>query len=257
MAVELSSVERQQHLLRYIEQQRRVTVNQIVEQFDISLATARRDLETLADQGKVQRVHGGAIAVRQAPPEPPVLQRTSEQASEKVRIGQAAADLIHDGDTVFLGSGTTVLEVARQLRGKRGLTLITNSLLVLNELADAEDMTVIGLGGMLRHSEMSLIGHITELGLSELHADKVILGIRAVDPERGLSNDYLPETITDRTILKIAREVIVVADHTKCGAVATAFVAPITSVHTLITDTQTPAEFVAALKAQGVRVLTV
>jgi DeoR family transcriptional regulator of aga operon len=257
MAIDLPAPERQQRLLRYIEQQQRITVNQIVEQFDVSLATARRDLETLADQGKVQRVHGGAIAVRQAAPEPPVLQRTSEQSSEKLRIGQAAADLIADGETVFLSSGTTVLEVARRLRDKHNLTVITNSLLVLNELAEARDISIVCLGGMLRHSEMSLIGHITELALSDLRADKVILGIRAIDAEQGLTSAYLPETMTDRAILKIGREVIVVADHTKCAAVSTAVVAPITSIHTLITDTSTSQDFVAAVRAQGVKVIVV
>ncbi len=257
MPIEISAPERQQRLLRFIEQQQRITVNQIVEYFDVSLATARRDLETLADQGKVQRVHGGAIAVRQALPEPPVLQRAAEQTPEKMRIGQAAADLVADGETVFLSSGTTVLEVARRLRGTRTLTVITNSLLVVNELADARDLTVINLGGILRHSEMSLIGHITELALSELRADKVILGIRAIDPENGLTSGYVPETMTDRAILKIGREVIVVADHTKCGASATAFVAPITSVHTLITDATTSADFVSAVQAQGVKVIVV
>jgi len=257
MAIDISAPERQQRLLRFIEQQQRITVNQIVEHFDVSLATARRDLETLADQGKVQRVHGGAIAVRQATPEPPILQRGAEQSSEKVRIGQAAADLICDGETVFLSSGTTVLEVARHLRSKRNLTVITNSLLVMNELADVHDLTVICLGGMLRHSEMSLIGHITELALSELRADKVILGIRAIDPDHGLTSGYLPETMTDRAILKIGREVIVVADHTKCGASATAFVAPITAINTLITDTDTPQEFAQAVRAQGVKVMVV
>ena len=257
MSIDLPAPERQQRLLRYIEQQQRITVNQIVEQFDVSLATARRDLEVLADQGKVQRVHGGAIAVRQAPPEPPILQRTAEQTSEKVRIGQAAADLIRDGETVFLSSGTTVLEVARQLHGKRNLTVITNSVLVVNELANTNNITVISLGGILRHSEMSLIGHITELALSELHADKVILGIRAIDPGNGLTSGYVPETMTDRAILKIGREVIVVADHTKCGASATAFVAPITAVHRLITDTGTSQDFVTTLQAQGVKVMVV
>jgi len=257
MSIDLPAPERQQRLLRYIEQQQRITVNEIVEQFDVSLATARRDLEVLADQGKVQRVHGGAIAIRQAPPEPPILQRTAEQTPEKVRIGQAAADLIRDGETVFLSSGTTVLEVAHQLHGKRNLTVITNSVLVVNELANTNDITVISLGGILRHSEMSLIGHITELALSELHADKVILGIRAIDPGNGLTSGYVPETMTDRAILKIGREVIVVADHTKCGASATAFVAPITAVHRLITDTGTSQDFVTTLQAQGVKVMVV
>jgi DeoR family transcriptional regulator of aga operon len=147
--------------------------------------------------------------------------------------------------------------VARQLRGKRDLTVITNSLLVVNELADVPDLTVICLGGILRHSEMSLIGHITELALSELRADKVIIGIRAIDPENGLTSGYLPETMTDRAILKIGREVIVVADHTKCGASATAFVAPITAVHMLITDSATSDDFTAAVQTQGVKVMVV
>ena len=257
MSIEISAPERQQRLLRFIEQQQRVTVNQIVARFEVSLATARRDLEVLADQGKVQRVHGGAIAARQALPEPPVLQRTAEQSSEKVRIGQATADLIHDGETVFLSSGTTVLEVARRVRGKRNLTVITNSLLVVNELADAHDITVICLGGLLRHSEMSLLGHLTELALSELRADKVILGIRAIDAVQGLTSAHLPETMTDRAILKIGREAIVVADHTKCATVSTAVVAPITSIHLLVTDADAPQDFVQALQAQGVQVLTV
>jgi DeoR/GlpR family transcriptional regulator of sugar metabolism len=137
------------------------------------------------------------------------------------------------------------------------LTVITNSLLVIITLADRPDMTVIGLGGILRRTEMSLIGHIVELSLKELRADKVIIGIRAIDVERGLTNDYLPETMTDRAILGIGREVILVADHTKCAAVSTAFVAPVSSIHTLVTDTETSSDFVAALRTRGVRVLTV
>lgn len=253
----LSNLERQQRLLGFIEEQQRITIGQICNQFSVSVATARRDLEALAGQGKVQRVHGGAIAARHAPPEPPVLVRASEQSDDKARIGRATADLINDGETVFLGSGTTVLEVARNLHTQKNLTVITNSLLVITTLADRPDMTVIGLGGILRRTEMSLIGHIVELSLKELRADKVIIGIRAIDVERGLTNDYLPETMTDRAILGIGREVILVADHTKCPAVSTAFVAPVSAIHTLVTDTETSSDFVAALKTHGVRVLTV
>jgi DeoR/GlpR family transcriptional regulator of sugar metabolism len=104
---------------------------------------------------------------------------------------------------------------------------------------------------------MSLIGHITELALNELRADKVILGIRALDAEQGLTSAYLLETMTDRAILKIAREVIVVADHTKCATVSTAVVAPITAIQMLITDSATPLAFVQTVREQGVRVLVV
>ncbi|MGL4651745.1 MAG: DeoR family transcriptional regulator, partial [Caldilineaceae bacterium] len=103
----LSSYERRDLLLRYIEQTRRVSIGKICERFQISEATARRDLGALAEQSKVRRVHGGAISVTQAPQELPVYQRMTELAENKRRIGIAAAALLSDGETVFLGSGTT------------------------------------------------------------------------------------------------------------------------------------------------------
>jgi DeoR/GlpR family transcriptional regulator of sugar metabolism len=251
----LSNIERQEYLLRFVEQRQRATVTEISKHFSISLATARRDLEALAGRGEIQRFHGGAKAVGKAPPELPVLQRETDQAEEKKRIARATAALIKDGETIFLSSGTTVLEVARHLRDRHNLTVITNSLLIINTLADIPGITIVGLGGVLRHSERSMIGHITEQALAEVHAHKIIMGIRALDIERGLTNDYLPETMTDRAILARGGEVIIVADHTKCGRVSTAFVAPITAMHTLITDTKTPSNFIEALTAKGIQVI--
>jgi DeoR/GlpR family transcriptional regulator of sugar metabolism len=184
------------------------------------------------------------------------VQRTAAQADDKRRIGQAAAQLVADGETVFLGSGSTILEVARALQYRSKLTIITNSLMVINALAQAADITVIGLGGVFRPSEMSLVGYLTEQALAELRADKVIMGIRAIDVEHGLTNDYLPETLTDRAILRIGREVIIVADHTKCERVSTVFVAPLTAITTLVTDTSATTDFVEAVSAQGIRVIT-
>lgn len=251
-----SYVERQQGILDYVEQHHRVTTTELCRRFDISLATARRDLEALAERGVVQRVHGGAIAVRIAPPELPVLQRTADRADQKQRIGKAAAALIADGDTVFISSGTTALAVARSLRQRRNLTIISNSLLVINDLATNPDITVIGLGGMLRNSELSLIGNFTEQALAELRTDKVIFGIRAIDLNHGLSNDFVPETMTDRAILRIAPQVIVVADHTKLDRVSTVAVASLSAMQTLVTDTQAPAAFVDALRERGIQVIT-
>jgi len=216
---------------------------------------ADRDLAALAALGQVQRVHGGAISARRAPPELPVLQRLGRQSGEKQRIGRAAPGLIADGETVFLSSGTTALEVARNLLGRRNLTVITNSLMVMNVLADAPEITVVGLGGLLRRDELSLIGHLAEQALAELRADKVIIGIRAIDVEQGLANQYLPETLTDRAILKIGRQVILVADHTKCGRVATAFLAPLSAIDLLVTDAGISEAFEAALASRGIQVI--
>ena len=265
----VSGTDRQMQILQLLERQQRISVADLCTMFEVSEATARRDLESLANQGKLQRVHGGAIVLTQAPPEQAILHRQNEQTNEKIRIGQAAAALVQAGETVFLGSGTTVLEVARALRGRRGLTVLTNSLPVVNAitgtgtlagagaLAGAEGITLICLGGMLRDSELSFIGHITEQALAEVRADKVFIGTRAISLEYGLTHEYLPETMTDRAILKAGKEIIVLADHTKFGRAATVRLAPLESIHTIVTDKGTSQDFLEAFQERGVSVLVV
>ena len=249
-----SATERQRRLLAWIEQRERVSVPEIIDHFAVSPATARRDLEALAGEGKVQRVHGGAIAMRRTPPEPPVLQRALEQAEEKKGIAALAASFVADGETIFLSSGTTVMEVAHLLRDRRGLTVFTNSLLVVNALADAPGVEVILLGGIVRSSESSLVGALTMRSLAELRALKVIFGIRAIDLEQGLTNNALEESLVDREILRLASETIIVADHTKFGRVSTVFVAPIDAIDVIVTDAAAPADMIAALRTAGVDV---
>jgi len=253
----VSGTDRQLQILQLVERQQRISVADICATFEVSEATARRDLETLAAEGKVQRVHGGAIAVEQAPPELPILERENEQADEKVRIGHATAELIADNETVFLGSGTTVLEAAKNLRDRKNLTVITNSLPVLNTLAGIKEITVISLGGMLRDSELSFIGHITEQTLAEVRVDKVVMGTRGISLEHGLTNDYLQETLTDRAILKIGREVIIVADHTKVNRVSTVLLAPLDVMHTFVTDAMADSVFIQSLNKRRIKVVVV
>jgi DeoR/GlpR family transcriptional regulator of sugar metabolism len=244
--------ERQNTIVSLLERKGRLSVAEIVDQFQVSEATARRDLEILAEQGRLQRVHGGALPVKQALPEAPIFEREQEQSYAKQCIGRAAAALVQDGETIFIGSGSTALEVARNLNAVQNLTVVTNSLAVMNAIASLPNTTVVALGGIMRPSELSFIGHITEQALAELRMTKVIIGIHAISLEHGLTNDYLPETLTDRAIIKAGREVIVVADHTKVDTVATAFLAPLSSVHTFVTDSATPQEFLDELEQNGI-----
>jgi DeoR/GlpR family transcriptional regulator of sugar metabolism len=252
---DISSIERQQQLLQLLEKNGRLSVSEICDLANVSEATARRDLVELAKQGKIQRFHGGAILVQQAAPEEPILRRSHDQEDKKSRIGKAAAGLINDHETVFLGSGTTVLQVAQHLVG-RPLTVITNSLPVINLLADSPEINLIVLGGLFRASERSFIGHITEQACQDLRADKVVIGIHAISLEHGLTNDYFPETMTDRTVLKMGQKVIVVADHTKFGKVSTVFVAPVEKANSIVTDDQADREFVEALLEKQIEVIT-
>lgn len=251
------NIERKQEVLRLLRERKRATVAELSQLFGVSPATVRRDLEALENEGAIRRAYGGAVIAERAAPEPPIIQRITEHEEEKRRIGRAAAELIQDGETVFIGSGTTTLEVARNLGGKKNLTVITNALNIVNLLTEQPDITVVVLGGLLRRSELSMIGHITEQALKELRANKVIMGMRAVSIEDGLTSDYLPETMTDRAIIRSAPEVILVVDHSKLGKVSTALVAPVTAVHTLVTDSGASADIVADLRELGIRVIVV
>lgn len=249
--------ERDRRILEILHKSSRVRVAELSAWLGVSEATIRRDLDKLHELGKVRRIHGGAISVERAAPEPPVLQRAGENAEEKSRIGRAAAALIQDGETVFIGSGTTTLEVARNLLGRTGLTVITNAFTIVDVLAQAENLSLISVGGLLRRSELSFIGHITEQALRELRPQKVIMGIRAISLVEGLTNDYLPEVSTDRVIIQSAPEVILVADHTKFDKVSTALVAPITAIHKLVTDDKVPPQSIELLREKGIEVIVV
>ena len=246
--------QRQQRIQQLVEADGSVTVVDLASQFQVSDMTIRRDLQDLEVRGLVRRIHGGAITPDRprSPIEPPMLRRINGQALAKRRIAQAAASMVQAGETIFIGSGTTTLAVAEALRNHGSLTVVTNALTVANTLAVVREITVVVVGGFLRRSELSLIGHFAEAMLRDLRIDKVIIGMRGIDPDHGLTSDHLQELMTDRAIISISDTVIVVADHTKFGRVAASPTAPVTAATVVITDTHAPPEIVAAIRTQGV-----
>lgn len=232
-----------------------VTVQELNQLLNVSEATIRRDLDELSEDGLIHRTHGGAVKVEQAGREPPILLRQSEFEAEKRRIGRVAAAMIEEGQTIFLGSGSTVHEIAKNLRCVPNLTVITNAINVVNELLECESVELVVIGGMLRQSELSMVGHIAEAAIKELRADKVFMGMRGVSLQHGFTGDYLPEATTDRTILGIAPTNVIVVDHSKLGKVSTMFLAPISAAQVLVTDKDVPPEYVAALEEQGLQVV--
>jgi DeoR/GlpR family transcriptional regulator of sugar metabolism len=241
-------VERQNRILRILQDNPSVRVVDLSEVLGVSEATVRRDLDRMSQEGRIKRIHGGAVPAASAAAEAPVVLRSAENQEEKSRIGKSAANLIKEGDTVFIGSGSTALQVARYLAGRQNVTVITNALTVVTLLSQEEGIHLIVTGGFVRRSELSFIGHLTELALHELHPQKVIMGMRAVSIQEGLTNDYLPEVSTDRVIVHAAPQVILVADHTKFGHVAAGLVAPISIVHTLVTDSAIDPRILATLR---------
>ncbi|MGB2963845.1 MAG: DeoR/GlpR family DNA-binding transcription regulator [Anaerolineales bacterium] len=246
---------RQQLIVEEVKSNRQATVAELSARFNVSEVTIRRDLRELADEGILQRTHGGALSIPRSVPEMPVVHRMKKEGQYKEKIGQAAEALISNGESVFIGSGSTTAYLARQLMHRKGLTVVTNALTIATELASAKDITIVITGGMMRPSELSLVGHITEQALREVRVDKIIMGVPAISLEDGLTNDYLPEVMTDRTIIEMAQELILVADHTKFGKVGSAYVAPISRVTTLVTDSQTDPDILKRIEELGIQII--
>lgn len=250
------SFQRQQVILDYIAEKKSVQVKELGEVFNISLATIRRDLALMEDQGKINRVHGGAVYIGSGDDtEPPVRQRKNLHFDLKDRIGRKAAELVRDGETIIITSGTTTEAMVPYLASKRNLTVITNALNTAYALARYPDISVIVLGGWLRHSEFSLLGHLTENALQDLHAHKVFHGVFGISIEQGLTGSYLQEAQTDRAIIAAADKLIILADHTKFQQVGPIKLVALESITTLITDTNAPYEELEQIKAQGITVI--
>ncbi len=247
--------ERRQRIFEDIETSGIASVRDLAKRFEVSHITIMRDLQELEQEGLIRRVHGGAISVRGASYEPPFIARESQYSPEKKRIATKAVEMITDGDSIILDVGTTTLEIARALKGKRNLTVLVTNLRAALELASQAAIQVIVIGGKLRASELSLVGHLTEQTLRSFQVDKAFIGVGGITLEHGLTEFNFEEAGTKRTMIERARQCIVVADHTKFGKVMLTTVASLAVVDTIITGKEVDSEIVTRLHQVGVRVV--
>jgi len=246
--------ERQRRIVDYLTARGTARIHDLRDTFQLSLSTLRRDLQEIEERGKIRRVHGGVVLIEEKT-QPPILQRSAEMAQQKRRIGAAAAGLVANGETIVVTSGSTTQEMVPFLAQKSGLTVITNAINVAYMLAEQPQITVIVLGGLLNHTECYALGYLTQLFLRELRADKVFHGIYGLDAHHGLTSTSIQDVQTDRSIIGVARELIVMADHTKFERSGPVLLAPISAAATIITDVEAPAAAVEGIRAQGVQVI--
>ncbi|MEU1972981.1 DeoR/GlpR family DNA-binding transcription regulator [Microbacterium sp. NPDC019599] len=246
---------RQRELLNYIRAYGTSSVNEMAKLLGVSTSTVRRDLNELQDRGLIERIHGGAAHVSDDV-EPLRPLREVAFADEKRRIGQAAATHVADHSTVLILGGTTTEAMLPFLGTVRALTVLTNSLMVVNRLSQISDIEIIVLGGLLRRTEMSLLGHLTIAGLDEFGIDQVFSGAFGIDPEIGVTGTNLSETQTDRSLASSARELVMLADHSKLAQRGPARLVPTTAISTLITDDDADSDVLAQFRAAGVNVET-
>lgn len=244
---------RQRALLDYIHAYGSGQVHELARVMGVSPSTVRRDLEELATRGLIERHHGSAVAIGDRILSSwPTRQHTFPD--RKRRIGQAAAPLIAPGSTVLILGGTTTDALLAALPLTAEFALVTNSLGVAGRVAEHAGIEVVVLGGVLRRTEMTLLGPVTVNALAEFDIDTVISGAYGVDADHGVSRTNLVDVATERALLATGR-LIVLADSSKLGRHGAARLAPLDAVTTLVTDAAADADHLQRIRAAGVEVI--
>src|SRR5699024_4961925 len=232
------SLDRQKKILHYINENRVATVSELESKFNVHEATIRRDLSLLEKNGQLKRTHGGVMRIDEVLSEPPVQERESVQFYEKKRIGEYAGNFINDGDNIILDSGTTTVHIVEAITRKKNITVITNDINIATKLRFSYQNKVIVTGGNLFPESYMLNGLLTDDAINELFVHTAFIGIPAFHPDIGLSHvdDYLVSA--KKSMIRSAKKVIIVADHTKIDKVALYKVAEIRDIDTLITTNE-------------------
>ncbi len=247
--------ERRKTICDFLKTHKVLSVEYLSSLLGSSAMTIRRDLNCLANQGMVQRVHGGAAVVRSEVDEPPYTIREREMKLEKQRIGLAAASLIGEREMIIVDIGSTLLYLVRNLPLDKDITVVSNWLPVMLELNRKGPFKTIFLGGEVNFGELSVTGGYTEEMLQNFNADKLFLGVAGVSPEFGLTDYHTEEIQVKRQMIKCAKKVIVLADHSKFGRVAPLKTAGLGSVHQIITDDGITEADRRAIESFGVEVI--
>lgn len=230
------------------------SIKDLAAHLDTSQSTVRRDLDELAEKGLVRRVFGGAILEKQNWGEPPFELRETLHARAKDRISCTAADLILDGDIIFIDGGTTTQFMVPYLSSKKNVTIVTCGLNVAYELNRLENITTFVVGGELHTDSHSISGAlaIAMLDIYNFRFSKAFIAASAVSAKHGVTNRILDRIPLKRKAMEISQQTIVMADGSKIGTVALGQIAPITEITTLVTDPSAPEQEVLAIRASGV-----
>jgi DeoR family transcriptional regulator of aga operon len=260
----VSRYQRWNELLDLLPGDGQLTVAAAAEALGVSQATIRRDMDQLARQQLVTRTRGGAIAGHVSY-DLPLRYKTARHASQKQRIGRAAAALVATGAAVALNGGTTTSEVARALAirpdlqdgaGAQAVTVVTNAMNIANELAVRQHVKIVVTGGVARSQSYELIGPFATLVLEQLALDWAILGVDALDPVAGATAHHEGEASINRLMATRAAQVMIVADGSKLGQRAFARVCTVDEIDVIVTNQDAEPAALAAFTERGIQVIT-
>lgn len=252
----ISISERHQIILKKLHQEGKVNIQDLSAEMDVSSVTIRKDLKLLEEMNLLYRTRGGGSINNPYTIERSINEKAFINSEEKQRIAKAAINLINDQhDSIIIGSGTTVFELARQLNPTRHLTVITPAAKVTLELSNRAHIEVLQLGGLIRPNSSSVAGSIAESILEQISCSIVFLGVDGIDLEFGLSITNLSESSLNQKMIESAQKVIVLADYTKFNRRGLGRICGFDQVDYLVTDDKAPQKDIKSIEEKGIKVI--
>lgn len=251
----ISTKERRAIILQRIAQENNVSINELKELFNVSEVTLRKDLNAMHNARLLIRTRGGAMKIPDTAKgfDVPISTKQFDNVREKEGIGKLAATMINDGETILLDSGTTTLEIARNLHRLSNLTIVTNAMNIALELQKYERFTVILLGGHIRPTSLSTVGPIAEANIKSLFCDKLFLGVDSFSITSGISTPNMEEANLNQTMISMAKEVIAVFDYSKCLKRSFAHICNLEDLDAIVSDRRFPSRLKPDVKKAGVQ----
>lgn len=247
--------ERRKKIMEMLQKDEMVKVSELMKIFDVSIETIRRDLEYLEERGSLSRVYGGAVLPQPKAIEPAYEKREIRNFDEKKAIGNKAVELVQDNDIIAIDIGTTTLEFARALVGKRKITVITNSMKIAMVLSVDSNIRVIMLGGEVRSGEFSVSGSLASNEMKRFNTEKLFLGVGGLSLIKGLTDYHMEESSLRQIAIENTQEVIVLADYSKMGVIAMNNVCNLEDMDILVTDSKADSGTMDKLREMGIEVI--
>lgn len=260
MKMALTPDQRKKRIVEILKQHDNAEFSYLGKLFGVSEMTIRRDIEFLEKEGIVMRVYGGAKILSERGYEASIQERLNTNLQEKQAIAIEAAKYINDGDVIALDGSTTALEVSKQIKDRKNLTVITNNISISIELSTAPAIQTILLGGFVRQSSLSLVGEIVKQSLDAFYIDKAFISSKALHQIKGLTDFTVEEGEAKKAMINKSNQVYVLVDHTKLGEDSFFQVMRPEEIDTIITDQMKPLtvaqrECLESLQASGIKVI--
>lgn len=251
-----STNERRADIIQILNQKNRVMIAELCERYGLSEVTLRKDLEILKKRNLLFRIRGGAIRIPSTTDgnDPRVEAKRLFYYKQKRAIGRLAASLINENETIIIDSGTTAMEVAKNLHKFQNLTIVTNAIDIALEVSKYDRFNVILLGGHLRESSLSTVGPLAESVLKVCYCDKLFLGVDSFSIEKGISTPNLEEANINQTMISMAKECIAVFDSSKFDKRSFAFIAQVKDIDAIVTDEDIPPKILSELTSRNIKV---